>query len=214
MLILIRNIFQSLTILLILCQPVHAQDTAVAGIYLLRGVTEMASGFNLKPDSSFEFFFSYGALDRTGSGRWTMNGDTVIFNSRSYPGSDYRLIDSSKTDDPNITVQVKLADKLLYNYIYAYGKLKKNEYPDHANSEGYVQLLPSTDSVHFYFEFVPERISVFAVDNKKYNDLVFVPEPWLMEYFFSQFRLIYKDGKLAGKHPLLTKEKCDYLKSN
>jgi hypothetical protein len=44
-----------------------AQTNNITGVYNLRGVMEMASGFKLNNDSSFEFYFSYGALDRYGS---------------------------------------------------------------------------------------------------------------------------------------------------
>ena len=40
----------------------------ITGEYYLQGVIETASGFKLNDDSTFEFFFSYGALDRYGSG--------------------------------------------------------------------------------------------------------------------------------------------------
>ena len=36
--------------------------------YYLTGVREMASGFLVKPDNTFQFFFAYGALDRQGAG--------------------------------------------------------------------------------------------------------------------------------------------------
>jgi hypothetical protein len=41
----------------------HAQNNTAAGIYNLEGVMETASGFKLNADSTFEFYFSYGALD-------------------------------------------------------------------------------------------------------------------------------------------------------
>ena len=40
----------------------------MVGEYYLTGVMETASGFRLNADSSFDFFFSYGALDRSGKG--------------------------------------------------------------------------------------------------------------------------------------------------
>ncbi len=46
------------------------QKPAVEGIYYLENVMETASGFKLNEDNTFEFFFSQGALDRTGSGTW------------------------------------------------------------------------------------------------------------------------------------------------
>ena len=61
-------------------------QTKPVGEYQLRGVREMASGFKLNEDSTFQFYFSYGALDRFGEGRWTMKGNSLILNSRQSPG--------------------------------------------------------------------------------------------------------------------------------
>jgi hypothetical protein len=44
----------------------------IAGIYSLEGVMETSSAFQLNSDSGFEFYFSYGALDRHGSGKWSL----------------------------------------------------------------------------------------------------------------------------------------------
>ena len=54
----------------------------VAGMYYLQEVKETASGFKLEKDGTFKFFFSYGALDRYGSGNWTMQDDQVVLQSR------------------------------------------------------------------------------------------------------------------------------------
>ena len=60
-------------------------DTII-GEYYLKGVRETASGFKLNADSTFEFFFSYGALDRMGSGTWQKQGDQIIFSSAKTKG--------------------------------------------------------------------------------------------------------------------------------
>ena len=58
-------------ILLFTCTNVmRAQN--IAGEYYLEGVMETASGFQLSADSGFQFFYSYGALDRFGKGKWKM----------------------------------------------------------------------------------------------------------------------------------------------
>src|SRR6478609_2198922 len=74
----------------VLMLSLHAQDTlpSIAGVYFLSGVMETASVFDLKPDSSFEFFFSQGALDRGGSGNWSIHGDKVVLNSKKRPEKD------------------------------------------------------------------------------------------------------------------------------
>ena len=52
-------------------------ETALAGEYELGGVMETGSGLLLRGDGSFEWYFSYGALDLGARGTWTRTGDTV-----------------------------------------------------------------------------------------------------------------------------------------
>jgi len=75
-------------LLLACCAPVAlAQQGAVAapstrnetlaGEYHLDGVMETGSGLLLRTDGSFEWFFSYGALDLGAKGRWTRTGNGI-----------------------------------------------------------------------------------------------------------------------------------------
>lgn len=52
-------------------------ETALAGEYQLAGVMETGSGLLLRPDGSFEWVFSYGALDLGARGTWTRMSDAV-----------------------------------------------------------------------------------------------------------------------------------------
>lgn len=54
----------------------HA-DAALAGEYALAGVMETGSGLLLRSDGSFEWYFSYGALDLGARGTWARQGDGV-----------------------------------------------------------------------------------------------------------------------------------------
>ena len=54
----------------------------IAGIYHLQDVKSTASGFKFNADGSFLFFFTYGAIDRYGSGAWTIENDQVVLQSR------------------------------------------------------------------------------------------------------------------------------------
>jgi len=68
--------------------PVDAQDgtqraaqapqASLAGEYHLDGVMETGSGLLLRDDGSFEWFFTYGALDLGARGKWTREADTVV----------------------------------------------------------------------------------------------------------------------------------------
>ena len=55
---------------------------AITGTYYFKK-QELVSGFNFSPDGKFEFFFSYGAVERNVMGTFLVVGDTVKLNSVS-----------------------------------------------------------------------------------------------------------------------------------
>ncbi|MEP6847022.1 MAG: hypothetical protein ABI861_13510 [Panacibacter sp.] len=191
-----------------------AQNNSIAGIYNLEGVMEMASGFKLNADSTFEFYFSYGAIDRFGAGTWNFINKKVILNSRPYPGNDFKLLSSTSTKNDFITITIAEKNAMLLPYIYAFTTtLKDGEYPVKADSHGMIKLQSANaDTLHLLFEFTPERISSFSIKGKTQNNFTFALEPWLSEIFLKDFELTVKDDQLKGKHPLLDKDECVYVK--
>src|ERR1700745_3082366 len=102
----------TITILACLFCMMHMNAQNITGEYYLDGVMETASGFQLNTDSSFQFFFSYGALDRYGKGKWSLQDDSVIvFNSDKRPPLDFRLEKHSTTKEKIITIQADDANK-------------------------------------------------------------------------------------------------------
>ncbi|MBG9377828.1 hypothetical protein I5907_16430 [Panacibacter sp. DH6] len=192
----------------------QAQRDSITGVYELTGINEVASGFKLNTDSSFEFYFSYGALDRSGSGKWRINGDKIIFNSAAWPGRDFRLIQSEFEPGAPVTIIIKSQNNMLLPYVYGYAdEIKNNEYPVNANSHGEIRLkTTNADSLHLLFEFVPERVSSFKTDTHEHNIFTFTFEAWLFEFFFNNLELSVMPNALYGKHPLLQKEDCTFEK--
>jgi len=190
-----------------------ATQTTVAGEYYLRGVTEVGSGFLLKPDSTFQFFFSYGALDRGGSGTWQLKGKEIIFNSRVRPDHDFALIKSKTTNDHFITVRIIDSNSLLLRYVYAKMEFEDTSVEEMTNNEGEIQF-PKREikRLSLIFQFCPEKISVFNLD-KGHNYFEFGFEPWLAEYFFSDFHLRLEGKDMKGKHPLLDEKEYLFIKA-
>ncbi len=58
-----------------------ASTSSLAGHYYLSGVMETGSELLLKPDGTFEWFISYGAMDQFARGRWSSDGRTVILSA-------------------------------------------------------------------------------------------------------------------------------------
>ena len=66
------------------------------GVYNLRGIHDMAAGFQFTPDGRFEFFYIYGASDRHATGTYAMDGDTVKLKSDKQPGKDFKIESQDK----------------------------------------------------------------------------------------------------------------------
>ena len=174
-----------------------------AGEYYLLGVMEMASGFRLNADGTFQFFFVYGALDRYGAGNWTIENDHVLLQSKPWSGKDFALIESSESGR-GITVKITDNNPIFSKHVFA--SLKNGE-------EGSWQPPDEKGEIHFpdhdiavislVFEFCPERFTFFPVENKEHNYFEFRLEPWVMEVFFNNFQLRIEKNDLIGKHPLM-----------
>lgn len=186
---------------------------SIAGEYQLQGQREMASGFLLKPDGGFQFFFSYGALDRYGSGKWVLENDTVILNSAEKPQNDFALLESKTANSHDITVQITDRNKNLLHYVYASLQKEVQESWQPANNDGLI-LFPEQDikDISLLFEFCPEKISTFTDINKKHNHFTFRFEPWIVEVFFKDFVLKTGSGGLTGGHPMMKGDQFLYAK--
>lgn len=192
----------------------NAQTKHFAGEYYLQGVMETASGFKLNDDSTFEFFFSYGALDRYGSGTWSIKNEKIIFNSKPKPGNDFKLVSTSRDEHDFITINFPGLNQQYTSYFYCLINTADGTSVLKADSHGDIAIADKAiDSIQLVFEFCPEKVSGFAIDARKNNVYSFSVEQWMMEYFFKDFGLQIKDDHLEGRHPLLTKDNCIFTKN-
>ncbi len=174
------------------------------GEYYLQNVREMASGFLLKEDRSFQFFFSYGALDRYGSGEWSLAGDRLLLQSAPRPGNDFTLVESRNGPGDAISIRLDNTNPMLLNYTYVSldKGLEGTWQPFDQQGECRFPLRPF-ESVSLLFEFCPERFSTLAVTDPEQHEYLFRPESWLLEVFFDHFSLQAGEQELTGPHPLL-----------
>src|ERR1700712_1391690 len=137
-----KKIIQSF-ILLIIMEPITAQQNKmkIAGTYFMKGVMETVSVFDLKADSSFEFFFSQGALDRGGKGKWTVKDGNLILNSiDKRPAKDYALLSSKKV--PGNSTIIKMVDKntMILSYSDVSIKTPTGNLQESTDSQGEIQF--------------------------------------------------------------------------
>jgi hypothetical protein len=200
-------------LLILFVRYVNAQraNSGIAGEYYLRGVKETSSGIQLKPDSSFNFFYSYGALDRFGTGTWSVqNNQIVILNSRPRPALDFKLVESRATADDSITVAIKDNNNALLHYVQCRIRTSTGIKELTTDQDGVARFAKEpTDSLALLFILCPDRFSSFSVSANQ-NYFVFGFEPWIVEVFFDHFLLLFENNQLSGGHPLLEGTKFRY----
>lgn len=195
-------------ILLILSTTVKMQaqqiSNTIVGEYYLTGVMETASGFKLNADSTFDFFFSYGALDRSGKGTWRQEGSKLIFNSKK--GSNgFALINSKDTADENLTIRIREENQFLRSHVYAKIKQGQIESEGVSDNSGMISFPKQmVDSIILLLEFCPDKFFTYVIRNKSHNNFEFIFDKDIMDVFFEGLTLILnKENELEGQHPLL-----------
>lgn len=193
-------------IFLVICKYYSLAQTtsSMQGEYYLRGVMETASGFKLNADSTFQFFYSYGALDRYGSGTWKQGNGTVIFNSRLQPDKDFAMVKSEKVPGNFITLRIVDNNEMILRYVDAVFKNGNSLTEKSTDNSGIIKIpRQQFDSVGLIFRLCPDRYSTFSIPGKENNYFEFRFEPWIAEVFFRNFSLTIDNNNLKGKHPLL-----------
>jgi hypothetical protein len=175
-----------------------------AGTYSLRGVMEMAAGFNLLEDSSFEFFMSYGALDRTGKGKWTQQGNLVTFNAELSSRPHFSLVKSSKSSDSSIQIIISDPSPILSSAVYVVLVNGNSETEPINDQKGIIRFpLQAADSVKLLFEFAPEKVALFPLRLSDHNVYEFRFEPWVFDVEFRNQQFELTDEGLDGSLPFL-----------
>ncbi len=206
-----KYIFNLFLILLLMNHSLlPAQDAPcdACGEYYLEGLAETASGFKLNPDSTFEFFFSSGALDRYGSGNWhhgiLKDGKPVIFlNSGKTKGKGLSLVNAHDTLTGKWTARIINGNPSINPYFYLLGFTGMDTLMAPFGSDGMAELdYRKVDSLMVVFEFCPDHALTIVPEGSN-NKFEIKVEDWLFEYLFKDFHLIVSAGGLTGRHPLL-----------
>lgn len=190
--------------------PSTAQSSkkSIVGEYYLSGVREVGAGIKLNTDSTFEFFFAYGALDRAGQGTWKQQGNQLILTSRLRPAKDFALISSRTVPGNQLTLRIVDPNKQLLQYVAFATKNGTDIQREMANSEGEAKFAKqSAEAISLRFELCPDRYSVFPVTNKAHNYYEFRLEPWIAEVFFENVTYTISDNGFDGPLQILEPDK-------
>jgi hypothetical protein len=130
---------------------------------------EMAAGFNFSKDGKFQFFYTYGAVDRTATGSFKVDGDKLILKSDKKPGKDFTITSQSKKES-GYDIRFEHSNKYLLKNItciFVTGGKQQEKYSDEA---GIVHSdLTHCDTIYVVHNLFPD-VPTLIKDEKNEND--------------------------------------------
>lgn len=184
-----------LVALLFISSTLLAQPS-ISGVYYFRK-QELVAGFNFLPDGKFEFFFSYGAVDRTANGTFLVVGDTVKLKSDKAGGKDFNVTRQTKVGT-GYTLQFQHSNKYLLQNIVCTFVVNGKEQQHTTDSGGRVKVnLPHCDKIYVHHALYPDISTLVKNEKNINNNFVLTLNPSLEQVSFKWLDLVIKDGKLT-----------------
>lgn len=161
----------------------------------------MAAGFSFSADGKFNFYYSYGAVDRNATGTFLVEGDTIKIKSDKEPGKDFTIINQSRQpkgytlifDDPN-----KYLLKNILCILFING-LQKKIYSD---SNGEVNIdIPHCDSIYVQHPLFPDIVTLIKDEKNDNNFFHLKLNPSLTQISFKGINLKIEDDKTISCLP-------------
>ena len=160
-------------------------QTTVQGEYYFRR-HEMVAGFNFFPDGKFEFFHSYGAVDRTASGTFLVEGDTLKLKSDKIGGNDFTITQQSKQGTGYI-IKFEHPNKYLLQHIVCMFFIDGKKLDEFTDSNGEVKVdFSHCDKIFVQHALYPDIVTIVKDENKNSdnNNFTLTPNPFLEQVSF------------------------------
>lgn len=158
----------------------------------------MAAGFNFLADGHFRFFFSYGAVDRTAEGTFTIEGNTVKLKSKKEAGKDFTVTKQSK-EAKGYTLTFIDKNKYLLSNILCVFFVNGKEQSVITDDKGIAYLdLPHCDSIYAQHLLFPDVYTMIKDKDNQNNQFSLSLNPTLSQVSFKGIDLkIESNGSLS-----------------
>lgn len=183
-----------------------SQDASLVGEYYLKGVQEVGAGFKFNPDHSYAFFFSYGALDREGSGTWSLKGDVLTLITAPRPAPGFSLVAARKAAQHGVTVAI-LTDIAVLRSNIQVGISCPGNLDTETDESGVAKFEGCThaEKVSLTHSFFPDRAVVFTIKDPEANYFEYKLEPSIVQTDFGQVVMQRTKNGFSGSLPILEK---------
>lgn len=162
---------------------------------------EMVAVFNFSTDKKFHFFFSYGAVDRTASGTFSISGDTLQLKSDKEPGKDFTVTHQSRTGNGYV-LQFEDANKYVLpdiRCIYFTGDEEHNAFAD---NKGQIKIyIDHCDKIYVQHQLFPDIYTLIKDEQNSNNMFTLTLNPSLAQVSFKGIDLIMQDDSTMSCLP-------------
>ncbi|MES2794595.1 MAG: hypothetical protein V4683_01450 [Bacteroidota bacterium] len=155
---------------------------------------EMVAGFLFEKTGKFQFFYSYGAVDRTATGSFTVKNDSLFLKSDKLAGKDFTIKSEAKKGKG---YSIKVEDKNSYLvrgvrciFFYDNGKAMEGVTDDKGEFKTDLAKVDKIYLMHPLFEDVPSQIKDEKNTN---NNFVVSLNPSLGQVSFKGINFHIKD---------------------
>lgn len=184
-------------IILFLLQFINIQtmaQTKVEGEYMFNR-QEMVAGIKFTKDGKFDFFYSYGASDRTAKGTFTVEGKTIKLKSNKPAGKDFDVKAQSRSGK-GYSIQFEAADAVFLNEIrcsFFTGGVRHDAFSD---EKGIINVdIPSCDSIFVFHPLFPDFVTCIKDEKNDNNHFILTLNPSLAEVSFKGIDFTIIDNK-------------------
>ncbi|MFZ1304849.1 MAG: hypothetical protein WAR80_03360 [Ferruginibacter sp.] len=188
---------QGITILLLLINLHTLSQKIIEGEYAFRK-TEMVAAFNFTEAGAFQFFFSYGAVDRTAAGTFRVEGNTIKLTSNKEAGKDFTITAQSK-EASGYTISFNHSNNYLLQNIRCIFLVNGKQEEAITNSNGEVHVdFAHCDTIYAQHLLYPDIFTLVKDATNENNRFTLALEPSLEKLSFKGIDLtIESDGSLS-----------------
>lgn len=175
-------------------------QSRIEGEYYFRK-KEMVAGFNFSADGKFEFFFSYGAVDRSAAGTFIIEGDTLKLKSDKEPGKDFTVTEQT-SQGSGYTITFDHPNKYLLDNIRCVFYINGEQREIFTDNKGIVIAdIPHCDSIYVQHELFPDIFTLIKDKNNTNNTFKVTLNPSLEKVSFKgiDFKIV-SDSMLTCFH--------------
>lgn len=145
---------------------------------------EMVAGFRFSANGKFDFYHSYGAIDRTASGTFTVEGKIIKLKSDKEPGKDFTITNQSKQGD-GYTIKFEDENEYFLKYIRCSFFVGSERHDEFTDENGIVKVnYPHCDSIFVFHTLFPDFVTQIKDENNENNNFILSLNPSLAQVSF------------------------------